>query len=347
MHQRLFHSLTAAVFVSAVGAALPSHAQQVDRLEELLHLNPDTADVFPDTASPDSALSDLSLENLSENAGAETLPSETAANPEIRTLSRRSADLVIVISHPLDDRQAATLYVQNIPVLTFIGSELATLSDTKATAAPDLATDTATVDADPVVQATAIAALIEAFHQAEGDATAISVRWDADQETYVIALADDDLVTVDETVMLPDTTNNEGMDALQATNRLRRLLGGADPLQSVEGQPTATDSTSNWNVVSVVTGRASWYGPGFHGRRTANGEVFNQNALTAAHRTLPFGTVVRVTNVNNNRQVVVRINDRGPFSGGRILDLSAGAAREIGLDRAGVGPVRIEVLSTP
>ena len=94
-----------------------------------------------------------------------------------------------------------------------------------------------------------------------------------------------------------------------------------------------------------ITGTASWYGPGFHGRRTANGERFNQNALTAAHRTLPFGTRVRVTNLRNNRSVVVRINDRGPYSGGRIIDLSAAAAREIGMINSGVARVRIEVLN--
>ncbi|MEO0490176.1 MAG: septal ring lytic transglycosylase RlpA family protein, partial [Cyanobacteria bacterium J06659_2] len=90
-----------------------------------------------------------------------------------------------------------------------------------------------------------------------------------------------------------------------------------------------------------------WYGPGFHGRRSASGEVFNQNAMTAAHRTLPFGTQVRVTNLATNQQVVVRINDRGPFSRGRIIDLSAGAARQIGLMNMGVGPVRVEVLEMP
>lgn len=91
-------------------------------------------------------------------------------------------------------------------------------------------------------------------------------------------------------------------------------------------------------------GMASWYGPGFHGRRTANGEIFNQNALTAAHRSLPFGTKVRVTNVNTGRAVVVRINDRGPFVGNRVIDLSRGAAARIGLVNAGVGPVRLEIL---
>ncbi|GEP00612.1 septal ring lytic transglycosylase RlpA family protein [Methylobacterium haplocladii] len=75
---------------------------------------------------------------------------------------------------------------------------------------------------------------------------------------------------------------------------------------------------------------ASWYGPGFHGRKTANGERFDQNALTAAHKTLPFGTRIRVTNEATGRSVLVRINDRGPFVKGRAIDLSAGAARAIG-----------------
>jgi len=98
-------------------------------------------------------------------------------------------------------------------------------------------------------------------------------------------------------------------------------------------------------VLSEQSGMASWYGPGFHGNRSASGEVFNQNALTAAHRTLPFGTQVRVTNLNNGQSVVVRINDRGPFSGGRIIDLSRGAASEIGMVSSGTARVRVEVLN--
>ncbi|TRU20969.1 MAG: septal ring lytic transglycosylase RlpA family protein [Microcystis aeruginosa Ma_QC_B_20070730_S2] len=91
-------------------------------------------------------------------------------------------------------------------------------------------------------------------------------------------------------------------------------------------------------------GMASWYGPGFHGRRTASGETFNSGGLTAAHRYLPFGTRVRVTNLRNGRSVVVRINDRGPFSGGRVIDLSRGAAAIIGVFQSGVAPVVLEVL---
>src|SRR5262245_55649791 len=82
-------------------------------------------------------------------------------------------------------------------------------------------------------------------------------------------------------------------------------------------------------------GIASWYGPGFHGRRTANGEVYDQYELTAAHQTLPLGTRVLVTSLTNGRSVEVRINDRGPFVGGRVIDLSYGAARVI--DMGGPG----------
>ena len=86
-------------------------------------------------------------------------------------------------------------------------------------------------------------------------------------------------------------------------------------------------------------GKASWYGPGFHGKRTASGERFDMNELTAAHRTLPFGTRVLVRNPQNGREVVVRINDRGPQARDRIIDLSRAAAGAIDLLQAGVAPV--------
>jgi len=92
------------------------------------------------------------------------------------------------------------------------------------------------------------------------------------------------------------------------------------------------------------TGRASWYGEPHHGRKTASGEIYDMTQMTAAHRTLPLGTHVRVTNLGNGRSVVVRINDRGPYVGGRIIDLSQAAARELGAIGAGVVSVRVEVL---
>lgn len=91
-------------------------------------------------------------------------------------------------------------------------------------------------------------------------------------------------------------------------------------------------------------GVASWYGPGFHGRRTANGEVYDQYGLTAAHRTLPHGTWVEVTNLANDRAVRVRINDRGPYVDDRVIDLSYTAAQRLDMVRTGIAPVRVEVV---
>lgn len=94
-------------------------------------------------------------------------------------------------------------------------------------------------------------------------------------------------------------------------------------------------------------GEASWYGEPYHGRRAASGEIFDMEQLTAAHRTLPFQTWVAVTNLNNGKQVEVRITDRGPFINGRIIDLSRAAAREIDLLRSGVAPVELRVIEAP
>jgi rare lipoprotein A len=94
------------------------------------------------------------------------------------------------------------------------------------------------------------------------------------------------------------------------------------------------------------TGIASWYGPGFHGKPTANGEIFDQNALTAAHRTLPLPSMVQVTNLDNGRSIKVRVNDRGPFSNGRIIDLSRRGADLLGFRRYGTAKVRVEILES-
>ncbi len=96
----------------------------------------------------------------------------------------------------------------------------------------------------------------------------------------------------------------------------------------------------------IEQGEASWYGPGFHGKKTANGEVYNQNELTAAHLTLPFNTVVKVVNLNNNKAVNVRINDRGPYARGRIIDLSRAAAQNIDMLESGIAPVRLTLVKS-
>lgn len=97
---------------------------------------------------------------------------------------------------------------------------------------------------------------------------------------------------------------------------------------------------------TVEEGLASWYGHPYHGRRAANGEVYDMHKLTAAHRTLPFDTIVNVRNLDNQREVQVRINDRGPFIGGRIIDLSEAAAQQIAMIGPGTAKVSVKVLST-
>lgn len=95
------------------------------------------------------------------------------------------------------------------------------------------------------------------------------------------------------------------------------------------------------------TGLASWYGRQFHGRKTASGDTFDMNGLTAAHRSLPLNCYVKVTNKTNGKSVVVKVNDRGPFQGNRVMDLSYGAAKQLGITSKGVGNVSIERVSGP
>ena len=124
------------------------------------------------------------------------------------------------------------------------------------------------------------------------------------------------------------------------------------PLLFVAACNTTADPTSTGSISTkaVATGQehqrgqASWYGPGFHGRRTASGERFNSYDMTAAHRSLPFGTRLRVVNETNGRSVVVRVNDRGPFAHRRIIDLAKGPAQELGLTSAGTAYVSLHRL---
>lgn len=124
--------------------------------------------------------------------------------------------------------------------------------------------------------------------------------------------------------------------ALVALLLIHALLNGG-----CAGVSRAPHATPGYREV----GMASWYGPKFHGRTTANGERYNMLDFTAAHKTLPFDTVVRITRLDTGKSVVVRINDRGPFIRGRIVDLSYAAARELGTNREGVVKVRLEVIS--
>jgi rare lipoprotein A len=124
------------------------------------------------------------------------------------------------------------------------------------------------------------------------------------------------------------------------------LLITLSALLSCAYQPT--DTYRRGFQRGVEYGKASYYGyrDEFNGRKTASGETFDRNSFTAAHRSLPFGTLCRVTNLSNGRSVIVRINDRGPFKAGRIVDLSYAAAKEIGSIQSGVADVKVEVLKT-
>ncbi len=111
------------------------------------------------------------------------------------------------------------------------------------------------------------------------------------------------------------------------------------------GPAAVNSAVGRTAAIAEQVGIASWYGSRFHGRKTANGDVFNQNRMTAAHRTLPLGTKVEVTNVTNGKSVEVRINDRGPYVNGRVIDLSRAAAVRLGMKDVGLARVRIEVKS--
>ncbi len=271
-----------------------------------------------------------------------------------------------VYAHKLADRQAATLYIRNIPVFTFLSSVASNQDSDK------VAVDSN--NSEPVEKATLLAAKINDLIDKKVDASQITVSWNGSIESksgaetpterYIIKVNGSELIEINDDIQLPDATKNLRQDALQATNRLRRLVGKASPLTTIAGLPPeltaqakpekqAQEIASAKHQTKIARGRkrkrgfrgmASFYGYDGSGNKTASGERFNPERLTAAHRSLPFGTRVRVTNVRNGRSVVVRINDRGPFIRGRVIDLSHRAARVIKMIGRGVAPVRIEVL---
>jgi rare lipoprotein A len=303
------------------------------------------------------------------------------------------AELAEIYPHTVTGRQGATLYVRSIPVLTFVGSTPVTTEETKvgeiasnrqqqspnpndsdiaklgnATSVGDISTQEG--NDDPIQRASLVAAKINQLALQNLDATQITVSWqeavptqaqnkastqDPNSESYMIKVNGTELVEIDNRTRLADTTNNLAQDALQATNRLRRLLGNAAPLNEITNLPKPIslpipklpqlpEKIAIAPVRLTIRGMASFYGYDGSGNRTATGERFNPEGMTAAHRSLPFGTRVRVTNTRNGRSVVVRINDRGPFIRGRVIDLSFGAARVLRMLGSGVAPVRVEVL---
>ena len=290
-----------------------------------------------------------------------------------------ASDAVITEIHTssLAGHQAATLYIRNIPVLTFVGQQaVANQDDQNSTKLATMETSVSINNQtnkgsdDPVQRATLVAARINQMILDKVDASKITVSWKAGGEStsvngnqkksslskqsgdrYIIKVNSEELVAMDGNTRLPDTTNNLAKDALQVANRLRKLLGNASPLSDIANVPSKLSMPIHLPkkiaigpMVITFNGTASWYGYDGSGNETAAGERYNPEGMTAAHRSLPLGTKVRVTNTHNGRSVVVRINDRGPYIRGRIIDLSAAAARILGMMSSGVAQVRIEVL---
>jgi len=308
-----------------------------------------------------------------------------------------TSDAVItnIHSHNIGGRKAATLFIKNIPVLTFLSSQPVASVERKAGVIGDtqgqqsyslIAGNSAELPSvknftngrnqkkslhdDPVHRAGLIAASINKLVRNNEDAKKITVSWKGEgkstanqaqnknvpvqqqpSDLYTIKINGQELVEINAKTILAGTTDNPAQDALQATNRLRRLIGDASPINEIDGLPERArlslpqiGQQVAGNIRISFRGLASFYGRGFAGRPTATGERFNPEAMTAAHRSLPFGTRVRVTNTRNGRSVVVRINDRGPFIRNRVIDVSTAAARAIGMINSGVAQVKIEVL---
>ncbi len=316
---------TAVIAVSLQGSEASDTLDKVEQIGEMLGIGTLVA----------QESSDFQTQNIVSLG-----PITTDANTE--TASEEVATLYL---HQWQYQLAVTLRIRQIPVLTFLGSK----ADLAAIKEQGDDIDANQIESEALKRAKAFAKrLNELNNDNTFKAENLTISLNSDK-THSIKLNSEELIKLDQGVILPDTTRNEAVDALQATNRLRRLMGDAPPLTAIVNpkQPSRNNESGLASVRPVTSrrkGMASWYGPGFHGRLTANGERYNQNGLTAAHKSLPFGTQVRVTNLNNGRSVIVRINDRGPYIHGRVIDLSKGAANVIGLLNSGVAPVQLEIL---
>ena len=330
----LMTGLVSALTVSVAGTIAPMQANQ--QPEETSTHSQSQRDV---TSNSESGTTSDPAENVIKVGEQQSQDTEVVSEDVIAK----------IYEHQISGRKAVTLYVRDIPVATFLGAKVTptTTEGAKVASSTDEGSLTGNQQADrskdPIWRATTVAAKINQLYQSDVDADSIRVIWDKERSSYVLRAKDEHLLEIDETTIPPKTTRDMGNDALKITNLLRQQLGNASPLTEIPGRPQPAKSTVALGPVRFqLSGIASWYGPGFDGNLTANGERFNRYGMTAAHKSLPFGTQVRVTNLNNGRAVVVRINDRGPYIHGRIIDLSQGAAQAIGI--AGVAPVRVDVL---
>jgi rare lipoprotein A len=349
MKEKFVGGLLAVLLVPVVGTASFCHAQATDASGQN---SQDTKQVVSNQTSPQLNATRVEAQKVGQ------YQYQARADIDRNSIAK-------IQPHELGGRKAATVYVRNIPVITFLDESPETnikISKTGANTsdsshqskvAADLknpsdskkSSNSNNQEPDPVWRASSLAARLNQLARNNVDPNSITVKWETG-DRYLIQANGEDLVDINAKTILPDTTSDFSRDALQVTNRLRRLLGNAPPLEEVAGKPKPEPVAISFGPIQVrISGWASWYGPGFDGNLSASGEPFNQNALTAAHRNLPFGTLVMVKNLDNGRTVIVRINDRGPFVGDRVIDLSAGAASVLGMMGSGVAPVELQVIT--
>ncbi len=370
------YTLSTSVVALAIISSLASHSAQAQ--------TGSASEVQATNAS-------TSLSNSPKSPSTSLKIGETRSQSLVKT---KDDSIARIHTHKLNGKNAATVYVRGIPVVTYIESEETTKStlentqleasssskvksepkgaikknsesvklpasninlETSSSNSPSKSAEDSSesllTSPNPIERATAAAALINQLNRDGLDASKIIPAWK--NGNYVINLGDRATLKFDQQSVFPESQQNSTQDVLESANLLRRLLGGANPVSEVINAPkpkassanTAFSPTLNNSIVGVMSGMASWYGPGFDGNYSASGEIFRASELTAAHPSLPFGTLVRVVNMDNGQSVVVRINDRGPYAHGRVIDISTAAANVIGLVSSGVAPVRLEVLS--
>ncbi len=266
--------------------------------------------------------------------------------------------LTRVVPHTENGRAAATVFLRGLPVITYLGpvgeptavrevqsdvkvaSPVERLKTESKTGEPETLGGLAAVP-NPTERAAIAAATLTEFVRSGLGAETVEAVWQ--NGGFWIRLGDRAQFVLEDGVQLPNTTGDREQDALQMANLLRRLLGNAAPLARVTNAPLR--GTVPMQPRRVFWALASWYGPGLYGRPTATGRLLTRNSFHAAHPYLPLGTTIRIT--HGGRSTVLRVEDRGPFYGNRLLDITEAAARALGMLSAGLATVRVEVLSPP
>ncbi|MEM8717607.1 MAG: septal ring lytic transglycosylase RlpA family protein [Cyanobacteria bacterium P01_A01_bin.3] len=251
---------------------------------------------------------------------------EASGTADFRELLGGNDGPASLYAHELWGHEAATVYLEGLPLVTFTAAN--------------------SPSANPEDLAAGLTERLNQLAQSESESYDIGL---ISGVNYAVTVDGDAVIEIDDTVQSTLRNRDRSATATIVANQMRRVLQGASPIDASDAVVVArasSDYTSSAeSVTSTQRGLASWYGPGFAGRLSANGEVFNPEHMTAAHKYLPFNTMVEVISLTTGQSVVVRINDRGPFVGERIIDLSAAAARSIGLMQSGVGPVEIRILN--